>query len=208
MRRRLEPQLPPSIQQQYACHQPHLSVVPTRVCEQLDAGRGRSWASCDLLHRCGPTAHHRLIPNISEAPLPRRLPARRTTSTRMAELAAAGKVLQIFSTVHDVYDTCDRIYQGVKLTRALGSDFECVQARLQVQWGIFTSIAERVKIAHRSGGPLDERKCRLENVRTIKEATAAIQHYFQTCHKIIAKYGARQMVNTTSHPQCGLWNAD
>jgi hypothetical protein len=93
-------------------------------------------------------------------------------------LASVGLFLQL-------YDACDRLYHGYKLTRRFGHDFEDVQVELQMQWARFDTLLKRRLV---SSQEIDVHNPSHRITSTIYRYISLMERYFKTCHELMKWY--------------------
>lgn len=87
-------------------------------------------------------------------------------------LASVGLFLQIF-------DTCDRLYHGVKLTWRFGDDYDAMQIEFEMQWARFDSLLRTRRV---SQNQIDA------NRSVISRYLEQMRKYFAECNKLMKWY--------------------
>jgi Prion-inhibition and propagation len=93
-------------------------------------------------------------------------------------LASVGLFLQVF-------DVCDRLYHGAKLTWRFGTDFELIQIALEVQWARLDTIVRkrRIKVTE-----IDVDNPDHYVTFTIKRLLESMKIHFERCNQLMAWY--------------------
>ena len=104
----------------------------------------------------------------------------------------AGVALASISVFLQIFDTCDRLYQGCKLLGNFGDDFWNVQSSLNLQWRRFYYIMrdKRVPPERLEGDTLSR-----ADRDAIKQTLQRMESHFAVCNQLIARYiGQRKFV--------------
>ena len=107
-------------------------------------------------------------------------------------MEAAGVALASIDLFLNIFDTCDRLYQGFKLTAAFGEDFENAIAELEMQWSRFRVC---VKLRRIDPDQIDRNNLDAGNAHMIKVYLRTMERYFSDAHSINKRYvsGGRSM---------------
>ena len=96
-----------------------------------------------------------------------------------------GITLSSISVFLDVFDVCDRLYRGVKLTWRFGTDFWQLQQALDAQWArLETTVRKRM---------VKSTEIEVDNpdhyvTKTIRNQLESMRIYFDGCNKLMARY--------------------
>lgn len=93
-------------------------------------------------------------------------------------LASVGLFLQIF-------DTCDRLYHGYKLTWRFGRDFTLVQSALDMQWARLDAMIQRRLVRWQE---IDVSNLNHNTTLTIQRHLNSMKTYFEICNKLMKWY--------------------
>jgi hypothetical protein len=95
-----------------------------------------------------------------------------------ATLASLGLFLQL-------YDTCDRLYHGFKLTRRFGEDFENTQIQLDAQWARLDTLWNRRRVRR---DMIDLGVSNDYVIETLKRLLELMKRYFAECNRLMEWY--------------------
>src|ERR1700712_293437 len=97
-----------------------------------------------------------------------------------------GVTLGAVALLAPIYDTCDRLYHGYRLTRAFGQDFWIVQLELEAQWCRLDVTSRKRLIDLES--PIRADDADFEATQTIIKVLSLIKTQFELSNKLMAKY--------------------
>ncbi|KAK3639932.1 hypothetical protein LTR56_012106 [Elasticomyces elasticus] len=100
-------------------------------------------------------------------------------------MEAAGVTLGSISVFFDIFDACDRLYQGCKVTKAFGKDFENAIAELEMQWARFCICVTKRQL---SPGHIDQNSLHTGNALLIQKYLKTMLSYFESAHEINERY--------------------
>lgn len=100
-------------------------------------------------------------------------------------MADPAVILASVSLFLDIFDTCDRLYQGRKVTAAFGEDFENAIAELEMQWSRFSVCVKQRRILP---DQIDRNNLNTGNAHMIKDYLRTMERYFAAAHQINKRY--------------------
>ena len=100
-----------------------------------------------------------------------------------------GATLGSIGILFPIYDACDRLFQGYKLTQSFGDDFRLAQIRFYQQYSRLHETAQRkVMDLDKFTSPNDVYNTSHENTSMVIETLSAMKVRFEKGHKILQKY--------------------
>ena len=100
-----------------------------------------------------------------------------------------GATLGSISLLFPIYDACDRLFQGYKLTQSFGDDFRLAQVRFYQQYSRLHETSQRkVMYLNKFDNPNDMYNESHETTSMVIETLSAMRVRFEKGHKILEKY--------------------
>ena len=96
-------------------------------------------------------------------------------------LASVGVFLQL-------YDTCDRLYHGVKLNRRFGDDYMSAQIELEMQWCRLHEILQRPRVLAKDCNIQDPKNAQRKQ---LARYLGQMEKYFKTCNELMTWYDGK-----------------
>ena len=88
-----------------------------------------------------------------------------------------------------IYDACDRLFHGYKLTQSFGDDFHLAQVRFHQQYSRLHETSQRKVVdLDKFNDPRDMYNKSHETTSMIIETLSAMRVQFEKGHKILEKY--------------------
>jgi Prion-inhibition and propagation len=89
-----------------------------------------------------------------------------------------------------LYNVCDALIHGYKLTLRFGDDFVAVQRELDMQWARLDLLMRSRRVLKSEIDP-ENPSSRMST--TVSDYLGQMQRYFQVCHDLMKKYDAEGM---------------
>ena len=100
-----------------------------------------------------------------------------------------GATLGSISVLLPIYDACDRLFHGYKLTQSFGDDFRLAQVRFYQQYSRLHETSQRkVMDLDKFDDPYDIYNKSHETTSMVIETLSAMRVQFEKGHKILEKY--------------------
>ena len=96
-----------------------------------------------------------------------------------------GITLASVSLFFQIFDVCDRLYHGYKLTRRFGEDFQILQQALETQWARLDTTLRRRRVR---GDEIDVNSPDHYVTGVIKRHLESMRTYFGRCNKLMEWY--------------------
>ena len=106
-----------------------------------------------------------------------------------------------------IYDACDRLYHGYKLTRSFGRDFDLTQLQLEQQYSrLELTSATRVVDLQELDRPSDINNVHHKLTATVFRTLSSIRTQFELAHKLLQHYDKKGILIRYCHYQTGKAN--
>ena len=96
-----------------------------------------------------------------------------------------GITLASISLFLQIFDSCDRLYHGYKLTRRFGTDFKDAEAELEMQWAGFQILVNRQRVRQDEIESSDRNPNKHE---TVRNALQHMERLFGECNTLMKWY--------------------
>ena len=100
-----------------------------------------------------------------------------------------GVTLGSIALLFPIYDACDRLFHGYKLTQSFGDDFRLAQVRFYQQYSRLHETSQRkIMDLDKFNDPKDMYNESHETTSMVIETLSAMRFQFEKGHKILEKY--------------------
>ena len=100
-----------------------------------------------------------------------------------------GATLGSIALLLPIYDACDRLFHGYKLTQSFGDDFHSAQVRFHQQYSRLHETSQRkIMDLEKFNDPREMYNESHETTNMVKETLSAMRVHFERGHRILEKY--------------------